>query len=64
MSATPNVTTTKPKTVLMVIANPSASTTLGWPVGFSGSELTHAWHAFKEAGYDVTVASPSEAAAS
>lgn len=42
----------------MVIANPSISTTLGWPVGFWGSELTHAWYAFKEAGYDVTVASP------
>lgn len=58
MSATPNVTTTKPKRVLMVIANPSISTTLGWPVGFWGAELTHAWYAFTEVGYDVTVASP------
>jgi putative intracellular protease/amidase len=58
MSGTPNVTTTKPKKVLMVIANPSVSTTLGWPVGFWGAELTHAWYAFTEAGYDVTVASP------
>lgn len=48
----------KPKRVLMVIANSSRSTTLGTPVGFWGAELTHAWLAFKEAGYEVTVASP------
>lgn len=59
MAATPNVTTTKPKRVLMVIANPSISTTLGWPVGFWGSELTNPWQAFREVGYDVTIASPS-----
>jgi putative intracellular protease/amidase len=47
-----------PKRVLMVISNPAISTTLGVPVGFWGAELTHAWHSFKEAGYDVTVASP------
>lgn len=58
MAGTPNVTTTTPKRVLMVIANPSVSTTLGWPVGFWGAELTHAWLAFTEAGYEVTVASP------
>jgi putative intracellular protease/amidase len=48
----------RPKRLLMVIANPSTSTTLGIPVGFWGAELTHAWHAFREAGYEVTVASP------
>jgi putative intracellular protease/amidase len=58
MTATLNVTTSAPKHVLMVIANPSVSTTLGWPVGFWGAELTHAWHAFTEAGYEVTIASP------
>jgi putative intracellular protease/amidase len=59
MSGEINVTNPdKPKRVLMVIANPSTSTTLGIPVGFWGAELTHAWHVFKEAGYDVTVASP------
>jgi putative intracellular protease/amidase len=58
MAATLNVTTSAPKHVLMVIANPSVSTTLGWPVGFWGAELTHAWHAFTEAGYEVTIASP------
>ena len=59
MSGEINVTNPdKPKKVLMVIASPSTSTTLGIPVGFWGAELTHAWHVFKEAGYDVTVASP------
>jgi putative intracellular protease/amidase len=48
----------KPKKILMVIANPATSTTLGIPVGFWGAELTHAWLAFKEAGYEVTIASP------
>jgi putative intracellular protease/amidase len=42
----------------MVIANPARSTTLDIPVGFWGAELTHAWYAFKEAGYEVTIASP------
>jgi putative intracellular protease/amidase len=54
-----NVTSpSNPARVLMVIANPSTSTTLGIPVGFWGAELTHAWSIFKEAGYAVTVASP------
>jgi putative intracellular protease/amidase len=48
----------KAKKILMVVANPAASTTLGIPVGFWGAELTHAWYAFKEAGYEVTIASP------
>jgi putative intracellular protease/amidase len=58
MPATLDDTSTGPKQVLMVIANLSVSTTLGWPVGFWGSELTHPYHAFAEAGYQVTVASP------
>ena len=45
--------------ILMVIANPATSTTLGIPVGFWGAELAHAWLAFTEAGFDVTVASPA-----
>src|SRR6266540_5097908 len=48
----------KPKRVLMVIANPATSTTLDIPVGFWGAELAHAWHAFKEVGYETTIASP------
>ena len=42
----------------MVVANPSVSTTTGWPVGFWASELTHPWYEFREVGYEVTVASP------
>lgn len=58
MTATLDLTTSTPRRVLMVIANPSVSTTLGWPVGFWGSELTHAYYEFTEAGYEVTIASP------
>ena len=58
MPATLDTTRTTPKKVLMVVANPAVSTTLGWPVGFWGSELTHSYHSFTEVGYEVTVASP------
>ena len=58
MPATIDATRTTPTQVLVVIANPAVSTTLGWPVGFWGSELTHPYYAFREAGYEVTVASP------
>jgi putative intracellular protease/amidase len=58
MPATLDVTGTTPKRVLMVIANPTVSTTLGIPVGFWGAELTHVWVAFRETGYEVTIASP------
>lgn len=44
--------------VVMVVANPSVSTTLGGPVGFWASELVHPWYAFTEVGYEVVVASP------
>jgi len=47
-----------PKRVAMVIANSAVSTTTGWPVGFWWSELSHAWLAFHEAGYEVEVFSP------
>lgn len=46
------------KKILMVAANPAVSTTLGWPVGFWASELTHPWYEFREVGYEVTIASP------
>ena len=46
------------KRVAIVIANPAVSTTTGWPVGFWWSELTHPYHAFVEAGYEVEVFSP------
>ena len=44
--------------ILMVVSNPTTSTTTGWPVGFWAAELTHAYKLFLEKGYDVTIASP------
>jgi putative intracellular protease/amidase len=56
----PNVVNkSKPKRVAIVVANPTTSTTTGWPVGFWWSELTHPYHAFHEAGYEVEVFSPA-----
>lgn len=54
-----HVDTFAPKKILMVVANPSTSTTLGWPVGFWASELAHPYYEFTEVGFDVTVASPN-----
>lgn len=51
-------TSTKPKRILMIVANPSVATTVGWPVGFWGAELTHPYYEFSEAGYEITIASP------
>ena len=47
------------KRVALVIANPATSTTTGWPVGFWWSELTHPFHVFTEAGYEVGLFSPA-----
>ncbi|NJM46216.1 MAG: type 1 glutamine amidotransferase domain-containing protein [Alkalinema sp. RU_4_3] len=47
-----------PKQILLIVANPSISTTVGGPVGFWASELIHPYHAFIQAGYQVTIASP------
>jgi putative intracellular protease/amidase len=44
--------------ILMVVSNPTTSTTTGWPAGFWAAELTHAYKLFIEKGYDVTIASP------
>jgi putative intracellular protease/amidase len=58
MPATIDRTATAPKRILMVVANPTTSTTTGRPVGFWASELFHPLYEFTEAGYEVTVASP------
>jgi len=50
-------TSTRPR-VLMVVANPTTSTTTGWPIGFWAAELTHPYYAFTQVRYDVTIASP------
>ena len=44
--------------VVMVVANPTTSTTTGWPVGFWAAELFHPLHVFARARYEVTVVSP------
>ena len=46
------------KRIALVLANPAISSTTGWPVGFWWSELTHPYHAFVEAGYEVALFSP------
>jgi len=52
------VNAARAKRVAIVIANPSVSTTTGWPVGFWWSELTHPYYEFTERGYEVEVFSP------
>ena len=48
----------KPKKVLIVVANPTTATTVGWPVGFWGAELTHPYYELTDRGVQVTIASP------
>jgi len=47
-----------PKRVAIVISNPVASTTTGWPVGFWWSELSHPYFRFTELGYQAEIFSP------
>jgi putative intracellular protease/amidase len=54
-----DVTTAERPSVLMVVANPTVSSTTGWPVGFWAAELTHPYYVFQRARYDVTIASPN-----
>jgi putative intracellular protease/amidase len=53
-----DLVSTTPKRVLIVVANPATSTTLGWPVGFWAAELTHPYYELTERGVEVTIASP------
>ena len=53
-----DLVSSKRKKVLMVVANPAVSTTLGWPVGFWAAELTHPYYELTERGVEVTIASP------
>jgi putative intracellular protease/amidase len=48
-----------PRRVLIVVANPATSTTMGWPVGFWAAELTHPYYELTERGIQVTIASPN-----
>jgi putative intracellular protease/amidase len=53
-----DLVSTRRRQVLIVVANPSKSTTLGWPVGFWAAELTHPYYELTERGIQVTIASP------
>jgi putative intracellular protease/amidase len=58
MAATIDQLSERRPRILMVAANPAVSTTLGWPVGFWASELTHPYYEFTEVGYDIEIVSP------
>jgi putative intracellular protease/amidase len=49
----------RPRRVLIVVANPTTASTVGWPVGFWGAELTHPYYELTERGFEVTIASPA-----
>ncbi|MBV8712786.1 MAG: type 1 glutamine amidotransferase domain-containing protein [Solirubrobacterales bacterium] len=53
-----DLVSSRPKRVLIVVANPTTSTTLGWPVGFWAAELTHPYYELTERGIEITIASP------
>jgi putative intracellular protease/amidase len=55
----PDLVSSKPKRVLIVVANPTTATTVGWRVGFWGAELTHPYYELTERGVAVTIASPN-----
>jgi putative intracellular protease/amidase len=54
----PDLVSSKPKRVLIVVANPTTASTVGWPVGFWGAELTHPFYELTERGIEVTIVSP------
>ncbi len=54
-----DLVSSKPKKVLIVVANPTKATTVGWDVGFWGAELTHPYYELTERGVEVTIASPA-----
>jgi len=54
-----SVNPSKPKRVAIVLANPSVSTTAGWPVGFWWSEMSHPYLVLSEKGFEIEVFSPS-----
>lgn len=58
MGANVNVSRSTPKRILLVVANAAVSTTVGGPVGFWASELTHTYYEFREKGYQTSVVSP------
>jgi Putative intracellular protease/amidase len=55
----PNIASPRRKRVAIVIANPSVSTSTGWPSGFWWAELTHSYFVLTEKGYEVEIFSPN-----
>ena len=53
-----NIDIHKKKRILLIASNSGVSPVTQWPVGFWWAELTHPFHAFVEAGYEVDIASP------
>jgi putative intracellular protease/amidase len=49
------VSAQRPRRVAIVVANPTTSSSTGWPVGFWWSELTHPYFLFSERGYEVEI---------
>lgn len=47
------------KRVAIVLANPSVSTTAGWPIGFWWSELSHPYLVLSEKGFAIELFSPN-----
>lgn len=55
----PNVVNAnKAKRIAIVISNPAISTTMGVPVGFWWSELSHPYYEFQEVGFEIEIFSP------
>ena len=46
------------KRILILASNPAVSGQTGWPIGFWWSELAHPYWEFREAGYEIDIASP------
>lgn len=53
-----NIDIHRKKRVLLIASNSATSPTTQWPIGFWWSEVTHPYHAFVEAGFDVDIISP------
>jgi putative intracellular protease/amidase len=54
-----DLVSTTPKRTLIVVANPTTSSTMGSRVGFWGAELTHPYYELTERGVEVMIASPA-----
>ena len=57
-SQSKNQTMTHKKGIAFVVSNQVKLEKTGYPIGFCLSELAQPFYAFKQAGYDVTIASP------